>query len=370
MPHDVVIFHLDALNRETYEKKFREKIRLKIQSNYSSIFYPNCYGFDTTLTSMHATFFPETHLQFANHFSRYDKIIRGNNKNDFIKKLKSKAFFTQYYTNDVNSVNPSLPLYEFDQINHIKSNLYQFDQNIVFYKEFKNFIYLHDMTLHDKLGEYVYDSRFSMREYDYYSAVLLERTVKNIDQIFNLGNIEMIIFLSDHGMTINKDENNRTLKVEPKFQISDFKNNVVLEIFSKSLEESKIDNTIISLRDFGGIFNSILMNREPKKFEKNISYFSNPKLNSNRYNPLLNTFVYREQNRKSVIEVYNKQITEYVLDNKLNILPDRKIRPNIRKHLIKFASKHKNEINYLTILSMVTNFYSILINKLRKYRIR
>ena len=100
---NIVIFHLDALNSNAYKTNFQRKIHDVLSNDYCSVFYPNVFGFDTTLTSMHAMFFPNNQLNFPIDFARFDKLMRVGVPNEFILGLKNagynlcRLFWIQFY---------------------------------------------------------------------------------------------------------------------------------------------------------------------------------------------------------------------------------------------------------------------------------
>jgi hypothetical protein len=351
-----------------FDKTFKHDLRTDSLSGYKATSFSNCYGFDTTLTSMQAMFFPDEHLSFVSDFYRFDSFGRRNVKNKFINNLKMRNFKTHYYTNDVNGLNSSLPLKEFDVKKRIYSKNYLISEHINLDEKEMNFIYFHDMTLHDKLGKYFYDPSFSSDEYVKYSKVLLQNTKRNIKFLNTKYDIDKIILISDHGMTINKNNDGQKRNVDTRYQFGEFKSHVIFEIYTKENICNQSIQDYITLRDFQNIFFSDVLKECERQCEKNISYFCNPHLLTNKYIQEINTFVHRDTDYLYVIEKDRDEIIEYMLSISLEKISDKIRNKEIKSYMLKYVNNYRESNLYIFLINLISNFYSVMINKLRRLR--
>ena len=361
---------MDALNGETYIKEVQGQIR-DLLTNYRSALYQNVYGFDTTTTSMHAMFFPSEQLSFPTDFARYDKLMRGNVPNRFINRLKQSGFFTQYYTNDCyGHLNSSLPLSDFDSRVALEANLFDFTKVIRLQHKSDNFLYLHEMLLHDKLGQYIIDSRFSSEEYKSFTKLLTKNILKTLTFLLESSEIDHIVILSDHGMTINKDSENNDKIVPEFYALGDFKSKVFIEVFSRSREKNTTHDEIITLLNFQDVLNKEIFEVAVNTFKKNITYLCEPSARKNIFDLKLNTFVHRDVDKIYAIQILGKTKRELTLTKDLKIESDTIDDESIRLFLLNIINSRRMQLSLSKILGTMTNVYSIIKNKLHHRMLR
>ena len=198
----------------------------------------------------------------------------------------------------------------------------------------------------------------------------LKNILKTLTFLLESSEIDHIVILSDHGMTINKDSENNDKIVPEFYALGDFKSKVFIEVFSRSREKNTTHDEIITLLNFQDVLNKEIFEVAVNTFKKNITYLCEPSARKNIFDLKLNTFVHRDVDKIYAIQILGKTKRELTLTKDLKIESDTIDDESIRLFLLNIINSRRMQLSLSKILGTMTNVYSIIKNKLHHRMLR